>query len=72
MLYYFSQWLDRYDVPGAGMFSYVSFRALMAILLALIISTVWGGHFIQMLKNRQLTEVQRDARNRRVSHFSRA
>lgn len=62
MLYYFSQWLDRYDVPGAGMFGYVSFRALMAILLALIISTVWGGHFIQMLKNRQLTEVQRDAR----------
>lgn len=62
MLYYLFEWLDKYDIPGAGMFGYISFRALMAILIALIISTVWGGKFIQMLKQRQLTETQRDAR----------
>ena len=62
MLYYLFQWLDKYDIPGAGVFSYISFRALMAILIALIISTAWGGYFIRLLKSKQLTEVQRDAR----------
>lgn len=37
MLYYLFQWLDKYDIPGAGMFGYTSFRALMAIILALLI-----------------------------------
>ena len=47
MLYYLFKWLDTmFDIPGAGMFGYISFRALMAVLIALIISTVWGGHFI--------------------------
>ena len=32
MLYYLFQWLDKYDIPGAGMFGYTSFRALMAII----------------------------------------
>ena len=36
MLYYLFQWLDKYDFPGAGMFGYTSFRALMAIILALL------------------------------------
>ena len=62
MLYYLFQWLDKYDIPGAGVFNYISFRALMAILIALIISTAWGGYFIRLLKSKQLTEVQRDAR----------
>ena len=42
MLYYLFQWLDKYDFPGAGMFGYTSFRALMAIILALLISSIWG------------------------------
>ena len=62
MLYYLFQWLDKYDIPGAGVFSYISFRSLMAILIALIISTAWGGYFIRLLKSKQLTETQRDAR----------
>ncbi len=62
MLYYLFQWLDKYDIPGAGVFSYISFRSLMAILIALIISTAWGGYFIRLLKSKQLTEIQRDAR----------
>ena len=61
MLYYLFQWLDRYDFPGAGMFGYTSFRALMAVILALLISSIWGDKFINLLKRKQITETQRDA-----------
>lgn len=62
MLYYLFHWLDQYDIPGAGMFGYTSFRSLIAIILALLISTIWGEWFIKMLKRKQITEVQRDAK----------
>ena len=61
MLYYLFQWLDKYDLPGAGMFGYISFRSLMAIILALLISSIFGNKFINLLKKKQITEVQRDA-----------
>lgn len=61
MLYYLFQWLNQYDLPGARMFGYTSFRALMAIILALLISTIWGDRFINLLKRKQITETQRDA-----------
>ncbi|HIZ90589.1 MAG TPA: phospho-N-acetylmuramoyl-pentapeptide-transferase, partial [Candidatus Bacteroides merdavium] len=61
MLYYLFHWLDQYDFPGAGMFAYTSFRALMAIILALLISTIWGDKFIHLLQRKQITETQRDA-----------
>ena len=61
MLYYLFQWLDKYDFPGAGMFGYTSFRSLMAIILALLISSIWGDKFINLLKRKQITETQRDA-----------
>ena len=62
MLYYLFQWLDKYDFPGAGMFGYTSFRSLMAIILALLISSIWGDKFINLLKRKQITETQRDAK----------
>ena len=62
MLYYLFQWLDQYDFPGAGMFAYTSFRALMAVILALLISSIWGDRFISLLKRKQITETQRDAK----------
>lgn len=43
------------------MFGYTSFRALMAIILALLISSIWGDKFIDLLKRKQITETQRDA-----------
>ena len=61
MLYYLFQWLQEYDFPGSGIFNYVSFRALMAILLSLLISSIFGDKFINLLKRKQITEVQRDA-----------
>ena len=62
MLYYFFDWLNRLDIPGAGVFGYTSFRALMAIILALLISTIFGSFFIKLLKKKQITETQRDAK----------
>ena len=44
MLYYLFQYLEKSDFPGAGMFSYVSFRSLMAIILSLLISAIFGAY----------------------------
>ena len=46
MLYYLFTYLEQFNLPGARMFSYVSFRALLAIILALLISTFFGEFFI--------------------------
>lgn len=61
MLYYLFNYLEQFDFPGARMFSYVSFRSLMAIILAMLVSSVFGKYFINMLKKKQITETQRDA-----------
>ncbi|MCI1647180.1 MAG: phospho-N-acetylmuramoyl-pentapeptide-transferase [Bacteroides sp.] len=62
MLYYLFEWLNKYNFPGARMFGYTSFRALIAIILALLISSIWGDRFINILKRKQITETQRDAK----------
>ena len=61
MLYYLFQWLDKYDFPGAGMFGYTSFRSLMAIILALLISSIWGDKFINLLKRNVMPASTRSA-----------
>lgn len=61
MLYYLFEYLDNCcDVPGAGMFTYVSFRAIFAIIVSLIVSIWFGKIFIRMLKRRNISETQRD------------
>ena len=50
MLYFLFDWLKEMDFPGAGVFGYTSFRALMAVILSLLISSIWGTKFIQLLK----------------------
>jgi phospho-N-acetylmuramoyl-pentapeptide-transferase len=62
MLYYLFNYLDKaFDFPGAGMFGYVSFRAVLAFVVALLISTLVGNMFINFLKRKQRFETQRDA-----------
>ena len=61
MLYYLFNYLEQFDFPGARMFGYVSFRSLVAVILALLISTIFGKYFIDMLRKKQITETQRDA-----------
>jgi len=60
MLYYLFEYLDRLDVPGAGLFNYISFRAAMAIITALVISTIYGKKIIRKLQKAQIGESIRD------------
>ena len=60
MLYYLFQYLEKRSFPGAGMFTYVSFRAILAAILALIISIWFGKYFIIWLKSKNIVETQRD------------
>lgn len=61
MLYYLFIWLDeRFDLPGAGVFEFISFRASMAIITSLLISLVFGGKLIRILQRKQASETVRD------------
>lgn len=60
MLYYLFQYLDKLDVPGAGMFQYVSFRAAMAAIIALLFSAIVGSRIIKKLQMKQIGETIRD------------
>lgn len=60
MLYYLFSYLEKSDFPGAGMFNYVTFRAAIAIILALIVSIWFGNYFINQLKRKKIVETQRD------------
>jgi len=60
MLYYLFTYLDKFEVPGAGMFQYISFRSGMAILTALLISMWWGKKIIRYLQKKQIGETVRD------------
>lgn len=61
MLYYFFKYLDqRFDVPGAGVFQYISFRAALAIIFSLTISMIFGKRIIQYLRKKQIGETVRD------------
>lgn len=61
MLYYLFSYLERLNFPGAHVFTYVTFRAAMAIILALVISVWFGNVFIKLLKRKKIVETQRDA-----------
>ena len=61
MLYSLFRFLDaKYDLPGAGVFQYISFRAAIAIVLALLIIIFFGRPIIRMLQRHQIGEEIRD------------
>ncbi|MCX7862306.1 MAG: phospho-N-acetylmuramoyl-pentapeptide-transferase [Bacteroidales bacterium] len=61
MLYYLFTYLDKhFDIPGAGMFNFISFRAGMAILFSLLISLFIGKKIIRFLQRKQIGETVRD------------
>jgi len=61
MLYYLFKYLNEaYNLPGAGVFEYISFRASMAIITSLIISTIFGRKIIDYLRKKQVGETVRD------------
>jgi phospho-N-acetylmuramoyl-pentapeptide-transferase len=60
MLYYLFEYLEKLDIPGAGVFQYLSFRASMAIIFSLLISLLIGKRIIQYLQKKQIGEIVRD------------
>lgn len=61
MLYYLFEFLDQYThIPASGLFNYISFRTAMAVILSLVITTVYGGRLIRVLHNRQVGETVRN------------
>ena len=61
MLYYLFDYLDKiWDVPGAGVFRYISFRAGMAVFTSLLISLIFGKRLIDQLRRKQVGELVRD------------
>jgi phospho-N-acetylmuramoyl-pentapeptide-transferase len=61
MLYYLFTWLEqKFDLSGAGLFRYITFRAAMAIVLSLFIATVYGKRIINLLNRKQIGETVRE------------
>ena len=60
MLYYFFRFLEQYDIPGSHMWAYISFRSLLTLIFALIISAWFGEKFIKWMKRRKIFETERD------------
>ena len=61
MLYYLFEYLDKtLDVPGTGVFQYITFRSGLAVLLSLLLSTIYGKRIINFLRNQQVGETVRE------------
>lgn len=61
MLYYLFDFLDKtYDLPGAGLFQFITFRASLAVITSLLVATVWGKKIIKILQDKQMGETIRD------------
>lgn len=61
MLYYLFNWLHKeFNLPGSGLFQFLTFRIAMAILLSLVIATVFGKKIILFLRRKQIGETVRD------------
>lgn len=61
MLYHLFKFLDQeYEIPGAGLFEFISFRSAMAIILSIAISTIYGKKIINYLHRKQVGESVRD------------
>ncbi len=61
MLYYLFEFLDKtYDLPGAGLFQFITFRAAMTAITSLFIATYFGRRIIDFLRNKQVGETIRE------------
>ena len=60
MLYYLFRFLEQFNIPGAHIWSYISFRSLLALILSLMISAWFGEKFIKWMKRRNISETARD------------
>src|SRR5210317_457665 len=61
MLYYLFEYLEKqFQLPGASLFGFITFRAAFAMILSLLISTIYGKRIIKFLQKQQVGETIRD------------
>ncbi|URM38570.1 phospho-N-acetylmuramoyl-pentapeptide-transferase [Flavobacterium anhuiense] len=61
MLYYLFEYFDKtLDVPGTGVFQYITFRSALAFMLSLLLSTIYGKRVINFLRRQQVGETVRE------------
>ncbi len=60
MLYYFFRFLEQYDIPGSHLWSYISFRAMLTLILSLMLSAWFGEYFIKYMRRKKIYETERD------------
>ena len=61
MLYFLFEYLEiKYQLPGASLFKYLSFRSALAFILSLMLSIKYGKNIIKFLKRKQIGETVRD------------
>lgn len=60
MLYYLFRYLEQFGITGSRLWSYISFRGLLTLILSLIISAWFGEYFIKWMKRHNVSEKQRD------------
>ena len=60
MLYYLFRFLEQYNIPGSHLWSYISFRSLLTLILALLISAWFGEYFIKYMRRKKIYETERD------------
>ena len=61
MLYYLFEYLDKtLDVPGTGVFQYITFRSALALMLSLLLSTIYGKRVVGFLRKQQIGETVRE------------
>ena len=62
MLYHLFDWLtkENFRFPGSGLFRFISFRVILALILSLVVTTVYGKKLIRLLQKKQLGETVRD------------
>ena len=60
MLYYLFRFLEQYNISGSHMWSYISFRSLLTLILALLISAWFGEYFIKYMRRKKIYETERD------------
>lgn len=61
MFYHLFTYLDKYyDIPGARLFQYLSFRAALAVILSLTISLLFGKRIIELIQRKQIGETIRE------------
>ena len=61
MLYYLFRFLEQFGVPGSHLWSYISFRSLLALIIALAVSAWFGEYFIKFMRRKKIFETERDA-----------